>query len=81
MAKITADKLKLGDVIQCFEGPFSTGIVTQLDQETVKVFRPYGKHDDFSYTGGVICYVGIEQYHIARIAGLEYEVYQRTDLK
>lgn len=74
-------ELKLGDIIQCFEGPFGTGVIQGIEGDMVKVFRPYAKTDDFSYTGGVICYTGIEHYAFWKSEKREVFVYRRGNLK
>ncbi len=53
----------LGDVVSLSGAcDYNTGTVSKVnDDGTVDVFRPYTHTADFSYTGGVICYVGIEQ--------------------
>jgi hypothetical protein len=60
--KVTAAELKVGDVVEMFDGPWSTAIVKQVADNKVHLFRPYGTTADFTCTGGVICYTGIENY-------------------
>lgn len=54
----------LGDVVRLkadSENTYSHCTVCKVNQDgTVNLFRPYTHTADFSYTGGVICYVGIE---------------------
>ena len=69
--------LKLADVVKLFDGPFGTGIVKQIADGFVTVFRPYGTSEDFCYTGGVICYTGIEEYKFSLTDKQEFFVYQR----
>lgn len=62
-------KIGLGDVVN-FRGiadeGYNTATVSQVyDDGTVDLFRPYVHTADFSYTGGVICYVGIN--NISRV--------------
>lgn len=81
--KIKAKDLKLADVIKCIrseDSPFSTAIVTKVDDKQVTLFRPYGTCEDFSCTSGVICYTGVETYSIWKDE-TEYLVYERKDLK
>ncbi len=55
------DKVKLGD------GPYMTATVKQIrDDGTVTFFRPYVHTSNFSYTGGVICTIGIEEFSTNR---------------
>lgn len=52
----------LGDIVKCGDGgAYMTATVCKVNEDgTVDLFRPYTHTADFSYTGGVICYVGIE---------------------
>ena len=54
--------LQLGDTVQAFEGPFGSAVISQIKDGSVHFFRPYGVTEDFSYTGGVIPYIGIETF-------------------
>jgi hypothetical protein len=82
MTKIKAKDLKLADVISTLPGdhPFSTAIVTQVKDGAVKLFRPYALTADFSYTGGVIPYIGTEEYTIFA-DDKEVDLFSRKDLK
>ena len=40
--------------------------VQQIKDGIITMFRPYTHTSDFSYTGGVICYVGIEEFTISQ---------------
>ena len=79
---IQAKELKLGDVIQCLgiNQEFSTGIVKQVKSDSITIYRPYAVTANFSYTGGVICYTGIEEYQIPRNDDV-YNVFSRKELK
>ena len=61
-SNVTAVELRIGDVVDLFDGPWATAIVRKIEDNTVLFFRPYGTHADFICTGGVICYTGIENY-------------------
>lgn len=50
--------LRLADVVKLSEGPWGTGVVSQIKDGKVTIFRPYGTTDNFSYGGGVQAYVG-----------------------
>lgn len=73
--------LQLGDVVEVFTGPWGTGIVQQIKEDIVTIFRPYGTSDNFSYTGGVICYTGVETIKFAISPRQEFKVYSRKNLK
>jgi hypothetical protein len=65
---IQANELRLADTILASGGrmPWDTCIVSKLTDTEAHLFRPYGTTADFSYTGGVICYIGIEEFAIPR---------------
>jgi hypothetical protein len=64
-------EIGLGDVVKCGEGAYMTATVCKVNEDgTVDLFRPYTHTADFSYTGGVICYVGIEDIKSANPARL-----------
>lgn len=63
---IKANALQLGDTVRrkgC-EMPFGTATVKQIKDGHAHLFRPYVHTNDFSYTGGVICYIGTETYPV-----------------
>lgn len=66
-----ARDLRLGDKIitaakpEENPNPYSDCTVIKIDETGVTVMRPYVHTSDFVYTGGVIGYIGIEQYTIS----------------
>lgn len=67
MTKIQARELNLGDTIRPNDpnayGDYMIKQIKQIDDRVeITAYRPYAHHNDFSYTGGVICYVGIEEW-------------------
>jgi hypothetical protein len=75
-------EMKLADTIKYSPfGKWNNAIVKQITDTDVTLFRPYGATADFSYTGGVICYVGIEEYTIPISSDMEYELLERKELK
>jgi len=72
--KVHSSRLTLGAVVRLWTNePFGDAIVKKIDPNgDINLFRPYGVTADFSYTGGVICYVGIEEFTAQ--AGLEFEL-------
>ena len=69
---VPAYGLKLGDRIRITTGAWRDCIVSKIDEDAkeIHLFRPYGVSADFTYTGGVICYIGIENFTIPRNATL-----------
>lgn len=81
--RFPVNELQTGDTVR-FDGidGFQTAIVKQVTDKEVTFFRPYGTTADFEYTGGVICYVGVEEFSVARVhPGLSFMVLQRRQLQ
>lgn len=62
MKTIKGNKLKLADVIRLDADKFADAIVCQITDTEVILRRPYMQAEDFSYTGGVITYIGLEEF-------------------
>lgn len=74
--------MKLADTVAYLPfGRWSNAIVKQIDGNNVTLFRPYGTTADFSYTGGVICCIGVEEYTIPLSSDAEYELLDRKELR
>ena len=78
---MSMNELRIGDVVKVFDGPWDTSIVKNVTEKEVTFFRPYGTTADFTCTGGVICYTGIEEYSIPLPSDKNVFVYQRQELK
>lgn len=81
---IKTNQLQLADVVvQRPNGgtPFSTAVVVNITDHEVHLFRPYVLTADFSYTGGVIPYIGIETYNVEKSSNVEWELLERKILK
>lgn len=56
-------ELQLADRVCRLDDPsLGTSVVKQIENGVITFFRPYPHTGDFSWTGGVLCYVGIEQW-------------------
>lgn len=78
---VKINELQLGDVVALYpEMAFSTAIVSNIKDGYVTLFRPYGTSADFSYSGGVIPYIGIEEYKL-QINDNPITLYERKELK
>jgi hypothetical protein len=78
---IKTKELKLADMVSLFpDDPFSTAIVKQIKDGWITLFRPYGTTADFSYTGGVITYIGVEDFTIQADDRM-ITLYERKKLK
>jgi hypothetical protein len=75
------NELRLADTVQLFDGPFGTGTVTQIADSMVTIMRPYGTTADFSTTGGVIHYTGLETCKYWLDSSTQLLVYSRKELK
>ena len=70
MEQITIEdrNLRIGDVVRllCTGEVVDTGfnqlVVINKTEEAITFFRPYVSLGDFTYTGGVIPYIGIERF-------------------
>jgi len=62
--KVHSSELTLGSVV-CLDGIDGYRHATVkniLPNGDIVLFRPYVSPADFSYTGGVICFIGIEEF-------------------
>ena len=65
LQKIATRDLKLGDVVNLTSTDgWNTCLIKKIDHGKITLFRPYGTTTDFSYTGGVVCLVGIEEWEV-----------------
>lgn len=81
---VELSELRLADVVELFDGPFGTAVVTQITKDEVILHRPHGVTGDFSYTGGVLYSVGNEvcKYLTCSTPGhYTFKVWQRKDLR
>jgi len=78
-------EMQLGDRVRMtwdnITPPFMDSVVKQIKDRNVTLFRPYVTTADFSYTGGVICYIGIDQWNIAIDSSTEFILLERVELK
>ena len=73
-------ELRLGDTVQVFNGPYGTGIVNQVDDKNVYFYRPYGHAEDWSHSGGVICFTGLEIFSRSRLTTETIHVWRRETI-
>lgn len=87
--ELKTSELCLADVVDTggIDG-FSTCIVIRIVEPTdenkygsVTLFRPYATTSDFSYTAGVIPYIGIEQFEVFRNSGRTWKVVGRRAIR
>lgn len=57
---VTPRELRLGDTVKLSLAGYATGTVFQITSDEVHIVRPYIHTNDFSYTGGVLWYTGVE---------------------
>lgn len=76
------DQLKLADVVELFDtGPWNSATVQQIKDGWITFHRPYGASADFSYTGGVICYTGLETCKVPINPKQSFKVWHRKELR
>lgn len=80
--RIPATELKLADVVQLdgFFGGWGTAIVKQIKDGLITFWRPYGHSGEFEYSGGVICYIGLEEFSVFVDSNRTYNVVERKRL-
>ena len=81
---ISVTELQLGDTVAMWKDvdePWTNGIVNQIRDGIVHIFRPYGCCADFSYAGGVIPYIGIENITIELTSSRKIKVVDRKTLR
>ena len=79
-----AIELKLGDRVRpknSFMRCFNDMVVKQIHNEEITFYRPYVHTADFSYTGGVICFIGIEEFNVSIHSITEYELLDSVNLR
>lgn len=80
--ELPIEKLQLADVVDLGgRDGYSYATVKQIRDNTITFFRPYVQTADFSYTGGVICYIGFEEFTLPLNHQVIYKVVSRTKLK
>jgi len=78
--KVKGTELRLADVVNTEGDKYNSATIKQITKDSITLFRPYVATADFSYTGGVICYIGIEEYTVPK-DDREWEVIERKELK
>jgi hypothetical protein len=75
--------MELGDTVRYepFGSAWNQAIVKQITATDVFCGGHTATTADFSYTGGVICYIGTEQYTIPRDGIGSYNLLYSQDLK
>jgi len=64
--------LKVRDVVECFDGAWSTGVITRIADGQVCIERPFGRSDD---SGSL--FVGIERFVVYRDSDRSIKVVRR----
>lgn len=60
--KFAGRSLRLGDIVRLSDSPYGFATVKKVGDFEITFFRPYVTTADFSYSGGVMCYIGIEEF-------------------
>lgn len=78
-----ASELRLADVVLLERiNAYHTATVKNIKSDgTITLFRPYTQTADFSHTGGVICYIGVEEWSFIPRAEERFTVLERKELK
>ena len=70
-----AENLKIGDVVRLVPdtgNAFNDLTVINKTEKFIKFFRPYVSLADFTHVGGVIPYIGVEQFEAYIDSTVEY---------
>lgn len=78
MAKIAYKDLQIGDVVSMGNWEYSSATVKQIKNNVVHFFRPYVQTSDFEHTGGVTCFVGVEEYTVYQDSDRTIELLKRN---
>ncbi len=76
---IPLSEVQLGDDILLSPMPH-VHTVRQIKDGKIHLFRPYTHCANFSYTGGVVCYVGVEEYWLDHNMNIEVQLVERRNL-
>ena len=77
---VSAADLRLADVVTCMDGGgYVTATVKQIKDGLVTLFRPYVETSDFTYTRGVICMIGIEEFKVEASPHRTFQVWARKE--
>lgn len=79
--EVLVSELELGDVVELSVSPYGTATVCNVTENEVEYFRPYTHHEDFTYTGGIICYVGIEKFKEYRHSDKTIKLLEKCSIK
>ena len=79
--KVKYRDLQLADAVKLSEQPYGWATVKQVTEDAVTFFKPYVHTENFKYTGGVICLIGIEEFRVCRDSDTEIEVWDRKEWK
>jgi len=74
---IKTRELQLGDVVSLYEGAYSTATVKKITEDLITLFRPYVHASDFPNIGGIMCYIGIEEFTIHRNTDQDFVLFFR----
>ena len=82
---INTEQLQLADVVSRHPAgsPWGSCVVKKVNTKKghATLFRPYGTTTDFSYTGGVICLIGVEEYDVDYVQDVQWVLHERKTLR
>jgi hypothetical protein len=81
MITVKQRDMKLGDVVECYKGPFSTAVVEKVTDNMVHLFRPYARANDVAYGDTVTCLTGVEHFSVWRDSDREFVLLQEGEVK
>ena len=72
--------LQLADNVRLGDGPYMDAVVVQIKDDMIHLRRPYMATADFSYTGGVIATIGLEEVKLWKGDQRPLELLSRKEL-
>ena len=82
-----ASEMQLADVVRMDHSdheqelrPYADYTVKQVRDGWITMMRIYVKTEDWSYTSGVICYVGIEEFEVSQSSSIKWTLLSRKVL-
>lgn len=83
--RVKANQLQIGDVVRNIDrdgraGAYMDMTVRQIKDGYVHFFRPYVHTDNYLHTGGVTCYIGIEEFSVPVTHSGDFELLRRSEV-
>lgn len=81
MQTIQTREMQLGDVVRSSDQEFSDSTVKQIQDGFITLVRPYIHTSDFATTGGLITYIGLEEYKVFQDSSRTWTLLSRKTIR